>query len=147
MELDESHRRELFDSLETALGPRPAATLMAHLPPVGWADVATKHDLYELERRLDHRFEVVDNRLDGLDHRLDRVDHRLDGMDHRLDRMDARLDGMDTRLGGMDARLSDLAVGLRQEMNRQTMALLFGLGSITVTMGGVIVAALHFSSA
>ena len=38
-------RRALYDALEGALGHHPAAILMAHLPPVGWADLATRGDL------------------------------------------------------------------------------------------------------
>ena len=36
---------------------------MAYLPPVGWADVATKHDLAALEQRIDLRFESMCHRL------------------------------------------------------------------------------------
>ena len=36
---------------------------MAYLPPVGWADVATKHDLTALEQRIGLRFEAMDHRL------------------------------------------------------------------------------------
>ena len=52
------------------MGPEPADSLMALLPPVGWADVATKHDLSELERRIDLRFEKLDIRFDALEDRL-----------------------------------------------------------------------------
>ena len=38
-------RRELFGLLEPSLGSRGAALLMEHLPPTGWADLATKSDL------------------------------------------------------------------------------------------------------
>ena len=64
MALDERARHELFARLEAVLGPREAATLMEHLPPVGWADVATKRDLDEhrtaVSRDLEHvRVEIV----------------------------------------------------------------------------------------
>jgi hypothetical protein len=45
MAVTEKHRHELFNEVERVLGERHAETLMELLPPVGWADVATKHDL------------------------------------------------------------------------------------------------------
>jgi hypothetical protein len=48
MVLDERSRHELYLKLEEVLGPEQASTLMEMLPPVGWADVATKRDLDQL---------------------------------------------------------------------------------------------------
>jgi hypothetical protein len=45
MALDERARHHLYLRLEEQLGPEAATTLMEHLPPTGWADVATKRDL------------------------------------------------------------------------------------------------------
>lgn len=52
MALDERARHELFLRLEQALGPKSAETLMELLPPVGWADVATKRDIDALRDQL-----------------------------------------------------------------------------------------------
>src|SRR5438093_9828815 len=70
MVIDERARRELYQAVEGALGREPADTLMSLLPPVGWADVATKHDLAALEERLDLRFEALDLRFEALEHKL-----------------------------------------------------------------------------
>ena len=48
MSVDERSRHKLHARLENVLGPEEAAILMEHLPPVGWGDVATKHDLDQL---------------------------------------------------------------------------------------------------
>jgi len=67
MVVDERSRHELYRRLEEVLGADAATTLIEHLPPVGWADVATKHDLAQLEERLDGRFTALDNRFDRHD--------------------------------------------------------------------------------
>ena len=58
--IDEAARHRLYTDLESALGPDSTSTLMSLLPPVGWADVATKQDLRTLELGL--RAEVADLR-------------------------------------------------------------------------------------
>jgi hypothetical protein len=47
------------------LGDDEGITLMELLPPVGWADVATKHDLLQLEARMDLRFESMEHRFEA----------------------------------------------------------------------------------
>jgi hypothetical protein len=46
--IDERRRHDLYNRLADQLGADEAETLMSLLPPVGWADVATKADLHAL---------------------------------------------------------------------------------------------------
>ena len=52
MAVSEETRHTLYRRLEEVLGHEEATTLMELVPPVGWADVATKQD-------LDHLAEVI----------------------------------------------------------------------------------------
>ena len=61
MTITDQSRNQLYNRLEEVLGHDEAAVLMAHLPPVGWADVATKQDLAQLELRLELRIESAIN--------------------------------------------------------------------------------------
>jgi hypothetical protein len=74
MAVSEESRHELFQRLEQVLGAKQAATLMEHLPPVGWAHVATRRDLDALEARLtgamDRRFGEIDRRFGEMDRRF-----------------------------------------------------------------------------
>ena len=70
MVVNEHSRHELYGKLEQVLGDQAATTLMEHLPPVGWADVATKQDLRVLGQRMDMRFEVVDTKFEILENRM-----------------------------------------------------------------------------
>ena len=52
MTVDDRTRLNLHRKLEAVLGHEEADTLMAHLPPVTWNEVATKADLAALDLHL-----------------------------------------------------------------------------------------------
>ena len=52
MALTEAMRLRLFEHFEALMGPDEAEAMMELLPPVGWADVATKRDLDAMGREL-----------------------------------------------------------------------------------------------
>jgi hypothetical protein len=53
MPVDERRRLELAEAAKRTFGDDAGITLMELLPPVGWADVATKQDLLVLRGDLD----------------------------------------------------------------------------------------------
>lgn len=66
MAITEHARHQMYNRLEQVLGADEAATLMEHLPPVGWADVATKRDLdvFANELRLEMRAGIAEVRTE-----------------------------------------------------------------------------------
>jgi len=48
MAITDEARNRLYNTLREKLGAEDATTMMELLPPVGWADVATKRDLDHL---------------------------------------------------------------------------------------------------
>jgi hypothetical protein len=65
MSVDERRRLQLADAAKRALGDDAGITLMEMLPPVGWADVATKQDIALLRRDLELLEERLEERLDA----------------------------------------------------------------------------------
>jgi hypothetical protein len=85
MTITEGSRHELYKRLEQVLGREEATVLMEHLPPVGWADVATKRDLDALSDRIGALSDRVDLRLDALSDRFDaRFERELRALEHRF---------------------------------------------------------------
>ena len=62
MVIDERTRHQLYLRLEEVLGRKEAETLMGHLPPLGWGDVATKKDLELLRSQLEERMAKTESR-------------------------------------------------------------------------------------
>ena len=63
MTISDQSRYDLHQRLAEVLGADEAATLMEHLPPTSWADVATKRDLDVLGRELELKIEASESRL------------------------------------------------------------------------------------
>jgi hypothetical protein len=71
MAISEADRLEMHLQIRKTMGDKVADTMMEHLPPTGWADVARKSDVDYLAALMDARFAAVDIRLDAMDKRLD----------------------------------------------------------------------------
>ena len=68
--MTEARRTEMHIGLRESLGPRVADSLMEHLPPSGWADVARQSE-------VNFRFEMVDRRFEEIDRRFDAIEARM----------------------------------------------------------------------
>ncbi|HSH60447.1 MAG TPA: hypothetical protein VK988_12580 [Acidimicrobiales bacterium] len=151
MSIDDQARRALHDRLEEALGSAPAETLMASLPPQGWAEVATKEDLSRVEERFTARLDAMDERftarLDAMDERftvrLDAMDERFTG---RLDAFSDRFDGLSERF---DLKLASATNELRADfrgeitaaITAQTRTVILALFGTLLSSGGLVLAA------
>ena len=93
MPSSEAERFTLHQTLRGLMPEAVADTLMSHLPPTGWSDIARQADLDAQSLRFDR----IDQKLVEIDARFDRIDARLDQIDARLDRIDARLDRIDAK--------------------------------------------------
>ena len=128
MAVDERARLRLAEVAKRVFGDEAAITLMELLPPVGWADVATKHDLAHLET-------VMNLQLEAVERRFDVVDGRFDVVEQRFGAVDGRFDGVDGRLDRIESRVDDLA----REIRTQTWKLM----TLMVAVVGVVVAAVR----
>ena len=131
MAIDERSRHELFVRLEEVLVEEHASVLMEHLPPVGWADVATKRDLDALALATKRDLGQLEERLEmKLDVWFARLGTRFAQVDARFDQADAKLEATEQRV---------IAV-LRADMNVQTRNIMFSLVGALIGMAGLVLA-------
>jgi len=109
----------MLSGLRTHVGEAVANTLMEHLPPGGWYDVARTGD-----------FDRIEIRLDKLDNRIDKLEARLND---RIDKLEARFDKLEVRIDNLEARLDDRIDKLAQKIDTNTrwmigISLTYGIG-------------------
>ena len=63
----------MYQALQHVLGPTAADTLMIHLPPSGWGDVARRSE-------VNQKFADVDRRFTDIEMRLERIEAQLEGL-------------------------------------------------------------------
>ena len=87
MAITEETRLEMHLGLRKVLGDATGDTLMEHLPPLGWANVARQDDMVA-------RFEIVGLRFEGMDRRFADIDRRFNALERRLDVLENKLNRM-----------------------------------------------------
>jgi tetrahydromethanopterin S-methyltransferase subunit G len=82
----------MLSGLRTHVGEAVANTLMEHLPPGGWYDVARTGDFDRIETRIDKLEARLDDRIDKLEIRFDKLEARIDKLEARLDGLAQKID-------------------------------------------------------
>ena len=128
MSTNDKARLELHRRLDSVLGAEEASTLMSHLPPVTWDQVATKDDLRALEANLRAEISVSASGL------------RTEMADLRTEMADLRTE-VRTELAGVRTEMAHLRTDLRTEISdaitRQTRWMLgfaLALTSVMITV-------------
>ena len=102
MTISETARLDMLSGLRTHVGEAVANTLMEHLPPGGWYDVARTGDFDRIETRIDKLEARLDDRIDKLEIRFDKLEARIDKLevrlDDRIDKLEARFDKLEARI-------------------------------------------------
>ncbi|MBI2711020.1 MAG: hypothetical protein HYX34_15220 [Actinobacteria bacterium] len=158
MSIDERARHDLYLAFESLLGSERADHLMEMLPPVGWADVATKSDLHGLEERMDLRFQATAGDLQRLEERMDlRFQAVADELHGLEERMDLRFQAVADELHGLEERtkarfetvdhsIESAANAVRAELHtairEQTRTLMLGLIAALATMTSISLTAI-----
>lgn len=140
MVVDDRSRHELYRRLEEVLGLEAATTLIEHLPPVGWADVATKGDL---EQRLELRFDRIDDRFAQIDDRFNRVDNRIDeGFSRVNDRFTALDESIAVRL---ESSQNAVRAFVEHELRGQAITLFWAQVTVVMTMAALAFSLVRFT--
>ena len=115
MSVSERQRLDLYERLGATLGREHAEVLMEYLPPVGWGDVARRHDVDAL--RLETRAELAALRGD----------------------LRAGLAGVHTEIAEFRGEVGVQLAGVRQELHEQLgRILVWVVGTIFASVGLVL---------
>ena len=128
MSTNDKARLELHRRLESVLGAEEAMTLMSHLPPVTWDQVATKDDLRALEASLRGEISVSASGL-----RAEMADLRTE--------VRIELSAVRTEIADLRTEIADLRTEIAGAILRQTRWMLgfaLALTSVMITVTRLI---------
>jgi hypothetical protein len=172
MAITEDQRHDLFEGLIRVLGREKATTLMEHLPPVGWADVATKRDLDHqaavfrrdleietgkvrsemhtgftgLRAEMQHGFTGLraEMQADSTSIQTELADLRADSMSLRADSTSLRAE-MHTGFAELRAEVAALEVRVERALREQSRTFFLGILAANATLAGLAFGAAHLA--
>jgi hypothetical protein len=130
--ITEERRHKLYQDLVQLLGQEGATTLMEHLPPTGWADVATKRDLDRQSLVTRRDLEVESARLRG---------EMAAGFAGVRDELASVRAGMSAGLADVRAEIAAVEVRFERALREQSRTYFLGMLTANATLAGLAFAA------
>lgn len=130
----EKERLALYEQLNSTLGPEPAETLMEHLPPQKWADLATKEDLRLFAK--EHGAEITELRAEmqagfaRIDGQFAQVMSMFAHIDGRFAQVESQFAQVDSRFAEMDSKFAEM----ESKFAQQTRTIVLALGGFAATI-------------
>lgn len=137
MAIDERSRHAMYLRLEEVLGAEQATTLMEHLPPVGWSDVATRRDIEVLTGEIGSLQAATTRDVDGLGREIGSLRAAIThGFDELRDQIRAAESAAKRDLDAMEkSTLGTLRSEIAQAFSAQTRTLVMTqLGSVVAAV-------------
>lgn len=136
MAVSEESRHHLYQRLEEVPGPEEAATLMEHLPPVGWADVATKRDIDDLRIATKRDIDGLHREIEELGGSTRReIDQLRSSTERKFDCLDERVGRIEAGLTHLGDRLALTTDSLHQDIRATMLAM---MGTMVVLVSAVV---------
>ncbi len=126
MSISEAERHEIYELIRAATSDRVANNVMSLLPPVGWADVATKTDLESLRTEMHAEFGSVGSEFGSVRSEFGSVR--------------SEFDSVRTEFSVVRADMRALEANLRTEMHQSIRSQTWALIAWTTGLAGLIVA-------
>lgn len=146
MPTSESKRHALREKLTGALGPEAAGTLMEHIPPERWDELATKSDLRQFGNQLQNEMRGLKSEMRG------EMKGMRGEMKYTQAEMEQRFVKLERRIVAMQGDISELAREFTDKMARQSRNFILAMLTMTVPIWvsmlvAVLVAVLSDSTA
>ena len=145
----ERRRHQLYEEAKQVLSVESADELMSYLPPVGWADVATKTDLgmirYEMDAlrsemrgdmaRIEGKIDRVEDRLAGVEGRISGVEGKFEGLEGKIEGLEGKIEGLEGKIEGLAGVIGADIARATDKMRVWTVSVLL---SVAVIVSGVV---------
>ena len=137
MTISEDQRFRMHLELRKVLGDDVGNTVMEHLPPLGWGDVARSKDIAHLSDRISDLDHSLSTRIDNVEQSLStRIDHVEQSLSTRIDHVEKSLS---TRIDNVEQSLSARIDHVEQRLKGITGTLWVMIGSMVTVSTGIIV--------
>jgi hypothetical protein len=137
MSISEAERHEIYELIKAATSDRVASNVMSMLPPVGWADVATKTDSQSLRAEIGSLRAEMQSQFGSVWSEFGSVRSEIGSVRSEIGSLRTE---MRSEFGSVRSEMLALEANLLSEMHQSIRSQTWALVAWTTGLAGLIVA-------